>query len=83
MAGIWIAMPSPQTPTVGAGSSQREDSPARPHHAHTPCPRVDTIDGYGGGGARMRIWVRGVCSDVACRVAIKGAVSRLRTLRRD
>ena len=57
-------------PTVGAGSSQREDSPAhlfticedspaRPHHARTPCPRGDTIDGYGGGGARMRIWVRG------------------------
>jgi len=30
MAGIGIATPSPQTPTVGAGSSQREDSPARP-----------------------------------------------------
>ena len=70
MAGIRIAMPSPQMPTVGAGSSQREDSPAhlftiredspaRPHHARTPCPRGDTIDGYGGGGVRMRIWVRG------------------------
>ena len=58
-------------PTVGAGSSQREDSPARPiHHTRLPCPRGNTIDGYGGGGVRMRIWVRGVCSDVACRVAI-------------
>ena len=46
-------------PTVGAGSSQREDSPARPHHARTPCPPGNTIDGYGGSGARMRIWVRG------------------------
>ena len=27
---IWVAMMSPQMPTVGAGSSQREDSPARP-----------------------------------------------------
>jgi len=25
---------------------------------------------YGGGKARMRIWGKGVCSDVACRVAI-------------
>ena len=44
MASIWIATPSPQMPTVGAGSSQREDSPAHPiHHTrrfHPPaCPR--------------------------------------------
>ena len=26
---------------------------------------------HGGGGARMRIWGEGVCSDVARRVAIK------------
>ena len=29
------------------------------------------VRAYGGGGARMRIWGMGVCSDVACRVAIK------------
>ncbi len=33
MGGIWsamrIAIASPQRPTVGVGSSQREDSPAR------------------------------------------------------
>jgi len=56
MGGIGIAMPSPQMPTVGAGSSQREDSPARPtmraHHA----PRGNTIDGYGGGGAFVATW---------------------------
>ena len=56
MAGIGIATPSPQMPTVGAGSSQREDSPARPtmraHHA----PRGNTIDGYGGGGAFVATW---------------------------
>jgi len=37
-------------PTVGAGSSQREDSPARRHHQRIPC--------------------RGVCSDMAFRVAV-------------
>ena len=26
---------------------------------------------YGGAGARMRIWGKGVCSDVARRVAIR------------
>ena len=41
MAAFGIVMrpatSSPQTPTVGAGSSQREDSPARlPHHARIP-----------------------------------------------
>ena len=39
--GIGIAMrharASPQTPTVGAGSSQREDSPALPHAHPMPC----------------------------------------------
>ena len=35
--GIWIAMISPQCPTVGAGSSQREDAPAR---SLPPCPPV-------------------------------------------
>ena len=29
------------------------------------------VRAYGGAGARMRIWGKGVCSDVACRVAIR------------
>ena len=29
------------------------------------------VRAYGGGGARMRIWGRGVCRDVACRVVIR------------
>ena len=29
------------------------------------------VRAYGGGGARMRIWGKGVCRDVACRVAIR------------
>ena len=32
------------------------------------------VRAYGGGGARMRIWGRGVCSDVARRVAIRRCV---------
>ena len=47
MGGIGIAMPSPQMPTVGAGSSQREDSPARPtmraHHAPVAIQLTATV----------------------------------------
>ena len=58
MAGIWIATPSPQMPTVGAGSSQREYSPpSYSPYANIPPPtapaaqtrpRGDTLVGYGG-----------------------------------
>ena len=60
MAGIWIAMPSPQTPDCRGGVFATRRFPRPSHHARTPCPpRGNTIDGYGGGGAPMRIWVRG------------------------
>ena len=36
------------------------------------------VRAYGGGGARMRIWGMGVCSDAARRVAIKITASRFR-----
>ena len=46
---IWIAVISPPMPTVGAGSSQREDSPARPlpqrpyHASPTASPSMETL----------------------------------------
>ena len=33
--------------------------------------RGGMVRAYGGAGARMRIWGKGVCSDVARRVAIR------------
>ena len=51
-----VASPSPPTPTVGAGSSQREDSPA----TTSPCAY-----------RALRRWrPHGLCSDVVCRVAV-------------
>ncbi len=44
---IWVAMMSPQMPTVGAGSSQREDSPARPPPRKPSPSSPSTIRGYG------------------------------------
>ena len=55
-----VATESPQMPTVGAGSSQREDSPAHHLAMRIPCqPRIAPINGR----------PHGLCSDVARRVA--------------
>ncbi len=35
---------------------------------------VGMVCAFGGDGARIRIWGKGVCSDVACRVAIRRCV---------
>ena len=67
-----VAMVSPQRPTVGARSSQREDSPARPVHPTCiprPMPCGDITDGVVGAD--------GVCSDAARRVVYVGGAEDL------